>query len=552
MIGKSLLSTTLWVLLSLALLACQADSPPQPHNLEVSPELLRRHIEYLAADELRGRDTGSPGYNKAAAYVAEQFESLGLKPAGDPGSFLQQVPLVEQRLVKGSASATVHGPGGKTALEYPAQFIMGADRMHPTSVLNAELVFVGYGIVAEEFDHDDYAGLDVAGKAVVMLGGRPESWPSEEGARLGSSREKARHASERGAVGIVSLNTPRQELTFPWDDNYQYLEVPGMDWVSPDGIPDGYFPQLQAGVFLNTDAAALVFEGAPVSLGDIFAADGEGGDDIRGFELQTSINLRRESTHRHFSSPNVVAILEGSDPALRDEFLVYTAHLDHLGVIKNEEGVEEIYNGAMDNAAGVATLIETARVLAAERDRLKRSVLFVVVTGEEKGLLGAGYYAKNPTVPIEKMVANINLDMPLFTYPFADVVAFGAEHSTLKALVEKAANQADIALAPDPMPEQVLFVRSDHYRFVQQGVPAVFLVTGFTSKNGEPTGGEVFSAHLRDHYHQPSDDLNLAIDYQAGALFTEININIGREVCNSEDRPRWNEGDFFGETFAGD
>jgi hypothetical protein len=534
------------------LTACQSDSVQQVQPLAVSPELLREHIEFLASDELRGRDTGTEGYDRAAAYVADQFRQLGLEPAGDEGSFLQQVPLVEQRLVKDSASVSIRGPEGEAALTYPEQFITGADRMHPRSVLNAEMVFVGYGIVAEEFNHDDYAGLDVDGKAVVYLGGRPKSWPTEEGAHLSSGREKARHAAERGAMGLVVLQSPRQEETFPWEHNYQYLEVPGMDWVGPDGIPDGYFSQLQGGAYLNMDAAAKVFEDAPTSLEEVFAADSEGGEDVRGFELATTISMTRESTHRHFSSPNVVAILEGSDPDLKDEYLVYSAHLDHLGVIKNAEGEEEIYNGALDNAAGVATLIETARVLAAERDQLKRSVMFLVVTGEEKGLLGAGYFAKNPTVPIESLVANINLDMPVLLYPFADVVAFGAEHSTLKSFVERAANTAGIALAPDPVPEQGLFTRSDHYKLVQQGVPAVFLVTGFTSKNGEPSGGDIFQAHIKDHYHQPSDDLDLPIDYEAGVVFTEININIGREITSSEERPRWNAGDFFGDTFARD
>jgi Zn-dependent M28 family amino/carboxypeptidase len=174
------------------------------------------------------------------------------------------------------------------------------------------------------------------------------------------------------------------------------------------------------------------------------------------------------------------------------------------------------------------------------------------LTGEEKGLLGSGFFARNPTVPIDSIVANINLDMPLFTYPFADVIAFGAEHSTLEAFVRQAAGRADIALSPDPMPEQGLFVRSDHYKLVQEGVPAVFLVTGFQSKDPEINAQKVFQDHLREHYHQPSDDTNLPIDYAAGAIFTEININIGREICNSPERPRWNEGDFFGRTFAAD
>ena len=260
--------------------------------------------------------------------------------------------------------------------------------------------------------------------------------------------------------------------------------------------------------------------------------------------------MKRRSTYRTLESDNVVAAIEGSDPTLKTEYLIYTAHLDHLGVIPGEEGEDEIYNGAMDNAAGVATLLETARVLMAERDQLKRSVMFLVVTGEEKGLLGAGYFASNPTVPIDRIVANINLDMPLFIYPFADVVAFGAQHSTLEAFVDRAAARAGIELSPDPMPEQGLFVRSDHYKLVQQGVPAVFLVTGFESSDPAIDAAEVFQNHIKEHYHKPSDDTDLPIDYAAGALFTEININIGRKVCNSPERPRWNEGDFFGRTFA--
>ena len=321
-----------------------------------------------------------------------------------------------------------------------------------------------------------------------------------------------------------------------------------MSWVGDDGMPDSYFPELKGAVTFNMDAAEVLFLGAETPVDTVFEAD-LAQEPVRGFPLEARVTLARKAEYRELTSPNVIAAIEGSHPRLKSEYLVYSAHLDHLGVIPGDEGEDDIYNGAMDNAAGVATLLETARVLAEEK--LDRSVLFLVVTGEEKGLLGAGYFAKHPTVPIENIVANINLDMPLFTYPFADVVAFGAEHSTLKTYVRKAARQAGIELSPDPMPEQGLFTRSDHYRLVQQGVPAVFLVTGFKSRDPERSGAEVFQAHLKDHYHQPSDDSGLPIDYESGALFTEININIGREVCNTPARPRWNKGDFFGRTFAG-
>ena len=280
---------------------------------------------------------------------------------------------------------------------------------------------------------------------------------------------------------------------------------------------------------------------------DIYQADTEG-KPVAGFGLPGSATLSRHSSQRKLSSPNVVAILEGSDPVLKEEYLVYSAHLDHIGVITGKPGEDDIYNGAMDNAAGIAIMLETARAL--QKQTLKRSVLFAAVTGEEKGLLGAGYYANNPTVPRDSMVANINLDMPVLVFPFADVIAFGADHSDLKSTVEKAARQAGIALTPDPMPEQALFVRSDHYRFVQQGIPAVYLATGFTSKNPDENGAELWRQFNKEHYHQPSDQADLPFDYESAAIFTDININIGKEICNQQQRPAWNEGDFFGRLFS--
>jgi len=538
----------LFLIGSVLLCACQ-QTPVQVEAVPVNAAYLRGHVEFLAADSLRGRDTGSRGYQVAADYVAAEFSKLGLQPAGLEGSYFQPVPLIEKRLVAGSARATLHLADGDLQLEYPQQFIMGPDALRAQTQLSAELVIVGYGIVPERYAYNDYEGLDAKGKIAVAINGRPKDWPTEEGAHLGSGFEKARHAAERGAVGRIVLHTPRTEKTFPYEQNFAHLDVPGMNWEGPAGLPNNFYPQLQAGAYFNLGAAAELFAGAPVSLEEIYQADMDG-KPVAHFELPGKVSLARESAHRRFTSPNVVAVLEGSDPELKHEYMVYSAHLDHLGVIPGAAGEDEIYNGALDNAAGIATLLETARVLAAERGQLKRSVLFIAVTAEEKGMLGASYYAANPTLPIDSLVANVNLDMPLLLYPFADVVAFGAEHSDLKETVSKAAGLAGIELAADPMPEQALFVRSDHYQFVQKGVPSVFLVTGFTSRDAPPSGGEVYGGFLASHYHKPSDDLELPIDYQAGVLFTEVNINIGREICNTPRRPRWNEGDFFGDIFA--
>jgi Zn-dependent M28 family amino/carboxypeptidase len=267
------------------------------------------------------------------------------------------------------------------------------------------------------------------------------------------------------------------------------------------------------------------------------------------FPLRGTLHMSSRSTHETISSPNVVATLPGADPLLNDEFMVYSAHLDHIGELAGKGHNDAINNGALDNASGISVMLETARLLT-EQEAPRRSTLFIAVTAEEKGLVGSEYFAMNPTVPTSSMVAVINLDMPVLLYDFGDVIAFGAEHSTLRDAVQSAADEASIGLTPDPFPEQNIFVRSDHYRFVQQGVPAIFLVTGTRSRDGTTDTKLIYEAFLHDQYHRPGDDLNLPIDYGAAARFTRINTRIGEIISNQLERPTWHEGDFFGETFS--
>ena len=257
--------------------------------------------------------------------------------------------------------------------------------------------------------------------------------------------------------------------------------------------------------------------------------------------------MSRRTSQEEITSPNGVGVIRGTDPELADEFVVFSAHLDGLGRGAPEDG-DDIYNGAYDNAMGVALMIETARALAKAPPR--RSVLFLAVTGEERGLLGSDYFAHYPTVPSASLVANVNLDMPLFLYPLADLVAFGAEHSSLKAPVAAAAEAEGFLLTPDPLPEETLFVRSDQYSFVRKGVPAVFLVSGFNSADEALDGEELFRAHLTTHYHRPSDDLELPVDWDSALRFARTKARIGQLVGNDDLRPTWNEGDFFGEKFG--
>ncbi|MCW9017210.1 MAG: M20/M25/M40 family metallo-hydrolase, partial [Kangiellaceae bacterium] len=247
---------------------------------------------------------------------------------------------------------------------------------------------------------------------------------------------------------------------------------------------------------------------------------------------------------------NVIGVLEGSDPELKNEYVVLTSHLDHLGSRKdrNQQRKFEINNGAIDNASGIAVMLEIARRLSSG-ERPKRSILFLAVTAEEQGLLGSNYFVHNPPVPLSTIIANVNLDMVAMLYPFADVIAFGAEHSTLSAAIKTAAIQNKTALSPDPMPEQAIFVRSDHYSFVKKGIPSIYLMIGLGSKDPEINGAKVFMDFYRNHYHQPTDNTSLPINYDAGADFTKISLDALKTIGNDAAAPSWNEGSFFGKAF---
>lgn len=516
-------------------------------------QAIEAHMQFLASDELAGRDTGSKEHEIASLYIATQLQALGLTPAGDNGSFFQRVPMRKARLAQDSAKFTLHVDGKDTELSYPKAFFTGPSMQYPQTEVTAPLVFAGYGLVSKEFALDDYANLDVKGKIVVLLTGRPDSLPSEEAAHLNSLKTKL--AAERGAVGIITIHTPKQEKTRPYATSLLYLNTPSMEWLHADGTPADSYPDLKAGAYVHPDAAAALFAKAPQSLADIFAQL-DNKQNPAGFELGVSASLSRSSTHEQISSPNVIAMLPGSDPVLKDEYVVITAHSDHIGLANDLRTDDKINNGAMDNAAGVSILLETARLFAQLPQAPKRSILFVVVTGEEKGLLGADYFANNPTKPIDKLVANVNLDMPVLLYPFADMVAFGANHSSLGKVVERAAAKEGIAISPDPMPEQAIFTRSDHYTLVKKGVPAVFLMTGFKSQDPKQDGGKIWGSFFAKHYHKPSDDIPSlikdygAIRYDAGAVFANINYNIALDIANTQQRPYWLKQSFFNGVFG--
>jgi Zn-dependent M28 family amino/carboxypeptidase len=527
-----------------------APQAPSPRSIATfSPAAIEAHVRFLAADEMEGREAGTRGYDLAANYVATQFQLLGLAPAGMDDSYFQTVPLTAHWLVpEGVRFMLRDASGASTELTIGEDFVPGSSASAGERTTEAPAAFAGYGVVAPEFGHDDYAGLDVDGRIAVVLAGYPSVLPGEEGAHYGSTREKARAAAARGAVGLITVYTESYEAVSPWARVQAGLESAAMTWSGPDGEPFSAAPGITASALMSPEAGARLFEGSERSYADV-RADVAGGATPAGFPLAASLAITVASRQESRTSANVVGMVPGSDPALSDEYVVMLGHLDHEGVGAPVDG-DAIYNGALDNASGIAALIEAARAVAAQPVAPRRSILFLAVTAEEKGLLGSEYFARNPTVPTDAIVAAVNVDMPVLLYDFADVIAFGADHSSLGDVLAGTLAEMDLALTPDPMPQQAIFTRSDHYRFVQQGVPSVMLATGWNTPAREGEGGEHFLGFLGGNYHQPMDDLDQPIDYVAGARFAEVNYRLLRAVADAEARPAWHAGDFFGAVFG--
>ncbi len=513
---------------------------------ELTPEqaLMRSHVMFLASDALKGREAGTPEYEIAAEYVASQFYAQGLKPAGDKGSFLQKVPLLSYTPVdKGSFVLT---RGGKSeTLEFGTDYLPGADPSRDVTRVDAPVVFVGYGIDAPQFGRKDYGSVDVKGKIVAFFGGAPRAFPGEERAHFGNNGNKIAYAATKGAVGVIILESPITAKVRPFSRSVDSWDSARMTWAHPDGT--GYVPAPGTpGVgALSLAGAEKLFAGAKVKWADLAKRAETDGAKFTPVELPTRLAVTLKTARKPITSYNVAALLPGSDPAVKDEIVVLSAHLDHVGIGKGKDG-DTIYNGAMDNSVGIASLIEEARRFKMSGTPPRRSILFLAVTAEEKGLVGSDYFARNPSVPKEDIVADVNLDMPILTYAFEDMIAFGADRSTLGPIVRKAVGDLGVPFSPDPMPDQGIFTRSDHYRFVQQGVPSVFLWPG--QKGAGKAAVEEFFAK---HYHQASDEVSLPINWQSGVRFIEVNYAIARAIADADQRPAWNKGDFFGTLYGG-
>ena len=514
---------------------------------------VRADVEFLANDLMEGRESGTRGYDLAASYVATQYRRMGLEPAGDNGSYFQEVPLRSARPVEGSGQMILHhqsaAEGGNETFVYAEDFLMSGSVSHTESATTAAVVFVGFAVNAPEADYNDFEGLDLTGKIAVVIGGAPPTLDHNQRAYYSSSKVKMKNLVEAGAVGSISLQTPERMQRNPWEDSVRANKFrTSMRFLDKQGEPQGVFPQLKNAAYISPQGVEKLFAGAEKSVEQIFAAARDGV--AQGFDLPVSVTLRQQSTHEETRAANVIGRLPGSDAALKNENVIFTAHLDHIGIGAEVDG-DKIYNGAYDNAAGIAVMLEVARAFSRMDTKPRRSVLFAAVSAEEVGLLGSDYYASYPTVPIDSIVANVNLDMPLMLYPLSDVIAFGEEHSSISGIMRDAIARVGLSLSPDPMAEEVIFIRSDQYSFVRKGIPSIFLVPGWKSTDPSVNGAEEFGKFFSNHYHKPSDDLDRPFDIDSTRTFTQANWLIGYALANNERRPQWNAGDFFGSRFGG-
>lgn len=515
---------------------------------QLNPENIWTHVTFLADDAMEGRDTGSKGHLIAGNYVRSQFDQIGLKPIGRKDYF-HPVPFRGSQLAEGGASATIKVGDETVELEFLNDFLAGGSSRGENLTASAPLVFVGRGTTAENFDYDDYKDIDVTGKIVVFVSGAPTSFPSDYRAHFGNFQVAIQNAADHGAVGTIMIPSKEFLARAPWEAMKRFVTRKGLTWVGPDGSTGNGATGINASIMITEEVASKLFEASGNNFEDILAALDNG--ESNSFELNAEATINTVTEHSTLDSFNVISVLEGSDPALKDEYVVYTAHLDHIGMNHGGDG-DIINNGAYDNATGVSIMLETARVMSMPGNRPKRSVIFAAVTAEEKGLLGSAYMAKYPPVSAKKIVANVNIDMPILAGPTKDVIAWGSEHSTLQGVVNRAAEEMGLYLAPDPWPEQGIFTRSDQYAFVKEGIPAVMLAPGIVPGDDAEEGTVYLDKFLSENYHRPSDDLSQPFDLKAAARFSAVNYLIGLELANSPEKPKWLENNFFGDTFAKD
>ena len=492
------------------------------------------YVKFFADDRLEGRDTGSRGERDAQDYAIKQLQKTGAEPAGVNG-FYQPVKFVSRQIVEKDCSLALIRDGQRETLTLGKDAVIGT-RVMPAPEVEAPLVFAGYGLKVPEKNYDDFAGLDLRGKIVVILAGSPSEIPGALASHYQTAAERWKVLRAAGAVGIVSLINPAS-MDIPWSRLALNRAHPSMDLDYPE--------------FHETEGEKLYVTVNPASAEKIFAASGHTFEQIAAlgkerkplphFPLTVALAAKTRVDLTYVLSNNLVAKIPGSDPALKDEYVVLSAHLDHIGIGEPIDG-DRIYNGAMDNGSGSALILDMAASFKKNPDKLRRSVLLVLVTGEEKGLLGSKYFAAHPTVSRESIVADVNVDMFLPIVPLRLLTVYGLDESDLGDRVRAVAQTLGLKVQADPQPLRNVFVRSDQYSFIRQGIPAVMVDIA-----PEPSTPEqkLFKDWLTQRYHAPSDDINQPIDLATAAKYEEIVRALLLNIANGDHRPEWKPDSFF-------
>jgi Zn-dependent M28 family amino/carboxypeptidase len=523
----------LWLLIFCACFAAAAPAQ-QPAPAHFDGKTWWGFVSVLADDKMEGRETGSAGLRKAEAYIVDQLKADGMEPAGSNG-FYQPVKLESRQIVEKDSSLSLVQEGKFQTLT------LGDDAVFSTRIdlapwVAAPLVFAGYGLTVPEMNYDDLAGLDLKGKVAVVLAGSPAEIPGALSSHYQSAGERWKTLQKAGAVGIVTILNPAS-MDIPWSRISLNRAHPSMALVGQE------FDETageKLAVSFNPAKAEQLFAGSGHTFAEILAV-AKDRKQLPRFPLPVSINAKAKVEKKPVESANVIARLPGSDPKLKDEYVVLSAHIDHLGIGEPING-DRIYNGAMDNASGSALLLDVAASLKKSPETLKRSVLFVFVTGEEKGLLGSKYFTEHPTVKAGSMVANINTDMFLPIVPLKFLTILGLGESDLGQEASAVAESLGVKAQADPEPQRNSFIRSDQYNFIRHGIPALAMKVGFETGSPEQ---KIFKDWLTNRYHAPSDDLAQPVDLGAAAKFEEIVRALMVQVAGDAQRPLWKQDSFF-------
>jgi Zn-dependent M28 family amino/carboxypeptidase len=493
------------------------------------------HVKFLADDSLEGRDTGSEGLRKAQFYAVEQFKKAGLEPAGTNG-FYQPISFNEFTLDEAKSSLALVNNGETKQLSFADDAFFSTRSTRESVKLTASLVFVGYGLKIPEKNLDEISGLDLKGKIVVYLQGSPEDIPTALASHYQTAGERWKFLKAAGAIGAIAVLNPAS-MDIPWSRISVNRNHPSMDLA---GEEFNETPGLQVGGIFNPESAESLFAGSGHTFAEI-AALGKDRKPLPHFALAASLRAEAAVITRKVESANVVGKLPGSDPKLKNEYIVLSAHIDHIGIGAPING-DKIYNGAMDDGSGSALEMDIAASLKAHPEKLGRSVIFLLVTAEEKGLLGSKYFTEHPTVPIKSIVADVNVDMFLPIVPLKILKIQGIQESDLGSSAAKIAESMNIKPIPDPEPLRNAFIRSDQYSFIKKGVPAVKADVGFELGTPEQ---KIFKEWLTTRYHAPSDDVNQPVDLQSAATYEEFTRRLLITTANQPARPQWNSDSFF-------